>query len=147
MISSDYRRTLNKLRIRKPRPMATLKHKLDSLGVARFISVADVSIAYWQIPVHPDNVKRTAFVTNYGKYFFNRMSFGICNAPWLFTKMPQGTLGHIPELLLCIDDSCVLSATWESHINPLDNLFAALQAAGLTLKPSKIPFGPKLVTY
>ena len=51
----------------------------------------------------------------------------------LFTEMAQKTLGHIPELLLCIDDPCVLPATRESHIDPL--------------KSSKIPFGPKLVTY
>ena len=144
----DYRRTLNKLLIRKPWPMATLERNLDSLGTARFISVADVASAYWQIPVHPDHVERTAlFVTNRGKYCFNRMPFGVCNAPWLFTEMAQKTLGHIPELLIYMDDLCVLSATWESHIKSLESLFAALQEAGLTLKPSKMSFGPKSVTY
>ena len=127
--------------------MATLERNLDSLGAARFISVADVATAYWQIPVHPDHVKRTAFVTSRGKYCFNRMPFDVCNAAWLFTEMIQTTLGHIPELLIYMDDLCVLSATWESHINSLENLFAALQAAGLTLKPSKMPFGPNSVTY
>ena len=143
----DYRRTLNKLLIRKPWPMATLERNLDSLGAARFISVADVATAYWQIPVHPDHVERTAFVTSRGEYCFNRMLFGVCNAPWLFTEMAQKTLGHIPELLIYMDDLCVLSSTWESHISSLENLFAALQAAGLTLKPSKMSFGPKSVTY
>ena len=41
----DYRRTLNKLLIRKPWPIATLERNLDSLGTARFISVADVAPA------------------------------------------------------------------------------------------------------
>ena len=130
----DYRRTFNKLLIRKPWPMATLERNLDSLGTARFISVADVASAYWQIPVHPDDVERTAlFVTNRGKYCFNRMPFGVCNVPWLFTEMAQKTLGHISELLIYMDDLCVLSATWESHIKSLESLFAALQEAGLTL--------------
>ena len=34
-----------------------------------------------------------------------------------------------------------------AEINSLENLFAALQAAGLTLKPSMMSFGPKSVTY
>ena len=61
--------------------------------------------------------------------------------------MAQKTPGHIPELLIYTDDICVLSATWEIHVNSLENLFTALQAAGLPLKPSKMSFGPKSVTY
>ena len=86
-------------------------------------------------------------MTNRGKYCFNRMPFGVCNAPWLFTEMAQKTLGYIPELLIYMDDLCVLSATWESHIKSLESLFAALQEATLALKPSKMSFGPKSVTY
>ena len=143
----DFWRTLNKLLIRKPWSMATLERNLNSLGTTRFISVADVASAYWQVPVHPDHVERTAFVTNRGKYCFNRMPFGVCNALWRFTEMAQKTLGHIPELLIYMDDLRLLSATWESHIKSLESLFAALQEAGLTLKPSKMSFGPKSVTY
>ena len=131
----DYRRTLNKLLIRKPWPMATLERKLDSLGAARFISVADVATAFWQIPVHPDHVERTAFVTSRGKYCFNRMPFGLCNATWLFTKMTQKTLGHIPEpLIIYTDDLCVLSATWESHVSSLENLQLAYETAHSNLQ-------------
>ena len=74
----DYRRSLNKLLVRKPWSMANLERNLDSVGAARFISIADVASAYWQIPVHPDHIERTAFVTNRGKYCFNRMPFGGC---------------------------------------------------------------------
>ena len=46
-----------------------------------------------------------------------------------------------------MDDLCVLSTTWENHLKSLESIFAALQAAGLTLKPSKLAFGPKSVAY
>ncbi|CAB1109534.1 unnamed protein product [Ectocarpus sp. CCAP 1310/34] len=55
-----------------------MESNLDSVGSAKFISVADVQSAYWQIPVHPDHVERTAFVTNSGKYCYKRMPFGVC---------------------------------------------------------------------
>ena len=100
---------------------------------------------YWQIPFHLDHIERTAFVTNRGKYCFNRMPFGVCNAPWIFAEMAQKTLSHIPELLIYMGDLYELSATWENHLNSLEALFAALQAAGLTLKSSQVSFGPKLV--
>ena len=75
------------------------------------------------------------------------MPFGVSNAPWLFTEMAHKTLGHISELLVYMDDLCVLSATWENHLKSLESMFVALQTAGLTLKPSKLAFGPKSVAY
>ncbi|CAB1111964.1 unnamed protein product [Ectocarpus sp. CCAP 1310/34] len=50
-------------------------------------------------------------------------------------------------LLVYIDDLICCSSTWEGHISLLENTFQALQAAGLTLKPSKVQFGPKEVKY
>ena len=61
--------------------------------------------------------------------------------------MAHKTLGHIPELLIYMDHLCVLSTTLENHLKSLESMFAALQAAGLTLKPSKLAFGPKSVAY
>ena len=91
-----YRSTHNKHLIRKTWPMANLEDNIDMAGGAQFI-VVDVRSAYWQIPVHPDQVESTAFVTNSGKYCYKRMSFGVCDAPWLFTEMEHKTLDHIPK--------------------------------------------------
>ena len=44
-------------------------------------------------------------------------------------------------------DVIACSATWEAHLKLLEDMFYALQTAGLTLKPSKIHFGPKEVQY
>lgn len=61
----DYRRsTLNRLLLRETWPMTNMESNL-----ARFISVADIQSACWQIPVRPDHIERTALlVTNSGKY-------------------------------------------------------------------------------
>ena len=141
----DYRSTINKPLIRQTWPMANLEDNIDMVECDKFISVADVQGACWQIPVHPDHVETTAFVTNFGKYCYKRMPFGLCNASWLFTEMAHKTLGHFPGLLIFMDDRCVLSTTWEKHLKSLESIFAALHTAGLTLKPSKQAFGHKSV--
>ena len=46
-----------------------------------------------------------------------------------------------------MDDVIACSVKWEAHLRLLEDMFRALQAAGLTLKPSKIHFGPKEVYY
>ena len=46
-----------------------------------------------------------------------------------------------------MDNVIARSATWEAHLRLLEDIFRVLQAAGLTLKPSKIRFGQKDVHY
>ena len=50
-------------------------------------------------------------------------------------------------LLVYMDDVIGCSATWEAYLKLLQDMFRALQTAGLTLQPSKIHFGPKEVQY
>ena len=55
--------------------------------------------------------------------------------------------GQPSGLLVYMDDVIACSATWEAHLKLLEDMFRALQTAGLTLQPSKIHFGPKEVQY
>ena len=55
--------------------------------------------------------------------------------------------GQPSGLLVYMDDVIACSATWEAHLRLLEDMFRALQTAGLTLKPSKTHFGPKKVQY
>ncbi|CAB1098409.1 unnamed protein product [Ectocarpus sp. CCAP 1310/34] len=146
----DYRHTLNRNIIRKTCPMPNLESCLDAVGDALYITVADILSAFWQIPVAEEHVDRTAFVTHNGKYCFKRMPFGVANAPWLFQHVMSIALGHLgPDsgVLLYMDNLICINRTFETHLVSIEKMFAALQAAGLTLKPSKIQFGRKEVDY
>ena len=55
--------------------------------------------------------------------------------------------GQPSGLLVYMDDVIACTATWEAHLKLLENMFRALQTAGLALQPSKIHFGPKKVQY
>lgn len=46
-----------------------------------------------------------------------------------------------------MDDLICINLTFEAHRTSLEKIFAALQAAGLILKPSKNQFGQKEVDY
>ena len=82
VLLQDYRSTINKHYLRQTWMMANLEYSIDVVGGAQFISVADEQSAYWQISVHPDHVEFTAFVSKKsGKYCYNCMPFGGCNAP------------------------------------------------------------------
>ena len=50
--------------------------------------------------------------------------------------------------LLVYMDACICcSSTWEGHLRLLENMFKALQATGLTRKPSKVQVGSREVKH
>ncbi|CAB1111480.1 unnamed protein product [Ectocarpus sp. CCAP 1310/34] len=78
------------------------------------------------------------------------MPFGVANASWLFQHVMSIALGHLgPDsgVLSHMDDLICINRTFETHLVSIKKMFAALQAAGLSLKPSKIQFGRKEVDY
>ena len=62
-------------------------------------------------------------------------------------SLALANFGQPSGLLVYMDDVIACSATWEANLKLLEDMFCALQTAGLTLKPSKIHFGPKEVQY
>ena len=146
----DYRTTINKFLVRETWPMPDIESHIDTVGGDNFITVCDVQSAYWQIPIAPKDRHKTAFVTSKGKYVFKVLPFGIANAPWIFQRVISlafANFGQPSGLLVYMDDVIACSATWEAHLKLLEDMFRALQTAGLTLKPAKIHFGPKEVQY
>ena len=49
--------------------------------------------------------------------------------------------------LRTLDDIVCLNSTFEAHLKSLEQIFSASQAAGLTLKPTKLQFGQKEIEY
>ena len=80
----DYRNTNNKFFVRKTWHMPGIESHIYRVDGAKFITVCDVQIAYWQIPIAKKDCHKTAFVTSKGKYVFKAILFGIVNAPWVF---------------------------------------------------------------
>ena len=130
--------------------MPDIESHIDTVGGTKFITECDIQSAYWQIPIAKKDRHKTAFVTSKGKYVFKVLPFGIANAPWIFQRVMSlafVNFGQSSGLLVYMNDVIACSATWEAHLKLLEDMFCALQTAGLTLKPSKIHFGPKEVQY
>ena len=119
---------------------------LDQLGQSRFFSTLDLASGYWQIRVHPDSRKKTAFATPQGLFEFRVMPFGLTNAPSVFQRLMQKVLAGLnPEdgpdfVVVYIDDILVFSRTLEEHLEHLQMVIERLEEAQLKLKPVKCQF-------
>ena len=92
----DYRR-LNSMTVKDNFPAAHLLDSLQSIGScqAKYFSTMDLQSGYFQVPVAESAKPYTAFVTHSGLYEFNRMSFGLTNAPTCFSRLMSRVLQNL----------------------------------------------------
>lgn len=73
-----------------------------ALAGARWFSTMDLTSGYNQVPVAERDKAKTAFCTPLSLFKFNRVPFGLCNAPGTFQRLMQQIFGaqHFQTLLL-----------------------------------------------
>jgi hypothetical protein len=147
IIEVDYR--VNALAIKDQYALPRMNVCLDSLGQARVFSTLDANSGYWQIVMDEVDKVKTAFTCHRGLYQFQRMPFGLCNAPATFRRAIDVILSSVcwQCALTYLDDIIVFSATLEQHLHDLDRVLTLLHNAGVTLKLRNWQFFRDSVRY
>ncbi|XP_050920000.1 uncharacterized protein LOC127137591 [Lathyrus oleraceus] len=79
----DYRK-LNKSTQKDHFPLLFIDQMLERLARHSHLFYLDGYSGFFQIPIHPDDQEKTIFTCPYGTFAYQRMSFGLCNAPATF---------------------------------------------------------------
>lgn len=109
---------------------------------SNFMSSLDLSSGFFQMDIHPDLTKCTAFNNCYGMFKFLRLSIGLRSSPNLFLLlMDKVLLGLTFKSLLCyLDDICIISETIEQHLSDFHEVLNMSKSSGLKLRPTKCKF-------
>lgn len=146
-LCADYRK-INKVTKVDAFPMPRIDDLIDGLAGAKYISTLDLTKGYWQILVAKESIPKTAFTTPFGHYQFKVMPFGLVGAPATFQRIMNKMLGDIPQFTAAyLDDVVVFSATWEEHLEHLQEVLQRIKNAGLTLKTAKCSLGMEECSY
>ncbi|XP_037503481.2 retrovirus-related Pol polyprotein from transposon 412 isoform X2 [Rhipicephalus sanguineus] len=140
----DYRR-LNAITKKDVYPLPRIDDAVDCLHSASYFSSVDFRSGYWQIPMHPSDKEKTAFVTPDGLFEFNVMPFGLCNAPATFERFMDTVLRGLKwEICMCyLDDVIIYGKTFQEHNHRLSLVLECLREAGLVLNSKKCHFGER----
>ncbi|KAL2077722.1 hypothetical protein ACEWY4_027226 [Coilia grayii] len=134
----DYRK-LNSVTKKDAFPLPRVEDSLTSLTQSAWYSTLDLASGYWQVQMESADREKTAFTTPFGLFEWERMPFGLCNAPATFQRLMQRCLSGqlVDSTLVYLDDVLVFSQDFPTHLQHLEQVFQAVEKYGLKLRPEK----------
>ncbi|UYV64551.1 hypothetical protein LAZ67_3001165, partial [Cordylochernes scorpioides] len=144
----DYRR-LNIQTVKDKFPLPRIDDLLEGLRNAKFFTTLDLAHGYLQIPLTDKAKLKTAFITPDDTGQFERMIFGLANAPAEFQRLMHTVLGPLlnKKAFCYLDDVIIPAKDWREMIERLREVLERIRSAKLTLKPSKCEFGRREVEF
>ncbi|UYV81732.1 hypothetical protein LAZ67_20002148, partial [Cordylochernes scorpioides] len=144
----DYRR-LNIQTVKDKFPLPRIDDLLEGLRNAKFFTTLDLAHGYLQIPLTDKAKLKTAFITPDDTGQFERMIFGLANAPAEFQRLMHTVLGPLlnKKAFCYLDDVVIPAKDWREMIERLREVLERIRSAKLTLKPSKCEFGRREVEF
>ena len=137
----DYRK-LNSLTKKDAHPLPRIEDIFDTLSGSKYFTTLDLAMGY-QVEVRHEDREKTAFNTPYGLFQYNVMPFGLATALAAFMRLMTIVFNGMlySTCLAYLDDIIIFGATFEEHLNRLEQALKRLKTFNLKLKPSKCAFG------
>ena len=142
----DYRR-LNLITEPDHYAMPNISDLTSSISTSRVFSKLDLLKGYFQVPVNPDDVPKTAITTPFGTYVFHYSTFSLRNSGATFQRMMDQIFGHLPYCKVYIDDILVASENHREHREHLRSVLELLHTNGLVIRRDKCVFGASTIDF
>lgn len=137
----DYRE-LNSNTVPDRFPLPLIEDQVARLGGSHFLTCLDMASGFHQIPVHPESIEKTAFVTPDGQWEYLATPFGLRNAPSVYQRCVLKALGDLAYqyVVSYMDDLVIIASTIEQALERLETVLTILSEAGFSLNLSKCSF-------
>ena len=105
-------------------PLPKIDELYTKLQGHKIFSTLDLRSGYYHIGLSDSAKPKTAFViSGMGKYEFNRVPFGLAQAPVHFQKLINAVLADCNFTMGYLDDIIIFSKTEEEHLEHLEIIF------------------------
>ena len=123
-------------------PLPSIEELLIKVSSSSYFSCLDLKSGYHQVCLDPATKHKTAFTIGDRLYEYNRMPFGLKNAPARFSRLMTSVLSNLinVSVLVYLDDLIIIGNTIEQHIENLVKVLDILSKFNLKIKICKCSF-------
>ena len=122
---------LNNVTIPDRYPLHNIADFTSRISGSTIFSRLDMLKGYYQIPMAPEDIPKTAIFTPFGMFEFLCLPFGLRNAGNTFQRMMDKILGNLPYCFVYINNILVFSPDLPTHIQYLRDVLDLCRAHGL----------------
>lgn len=145
-------RALNQQLVDDAHDLPDVEETLSKLGAAPFRSLVDLCAAFHQLPVHPDDIEKTAFTCRFGQYCWTTAPFGLKTLPGVFSRLIEHVLAPSLEerhvfAVPYLDDVLIFSPTLDDHFRHVDTILRRLTESRLYVSRKKCVLVTKRLRY
>jgi hypothetical protein len=116
---------------------------------AKYFTTLDLKQAYHQIPLAKASKPLTAFCTDWKLYQYTRVRFGLATGAQVLTRILDKVFQDqkFDFLYHYLDNEVIYSESFEDNLEHLHVALECLRMAGLTVKPEKVVFAIKEISF
>ena len=147
-VTVDYRK-LNDVTIKDAYPIPRIDNMFHKLSKAKVFTTLDLASGYYQVRMHPDSRKFTAFSCEHGFFEYNVMPMGLSNACATFQRLMNTVLNELIGTIcfVYLDDIIIYSSSFEEHLDYVKIVVERLRNNRLKVKLIKCKIAQVKIEY
>ena len=126
---SNYR-SLNTVTVPDQYPLHNIANFTSGISGSTVYSKLDLQKNYYQVPVAPEDIQKTAIITPFGMFEFLRMPFGLFNAGNTIQRLMDQVVSDLPFSFVYVDNILIFSKNLSFHVNHLGRFFSSVVSMG-----------------
>jgi hypothetical protein len=150
-ICVDYRE-INKVTVVNQGPIPLLQDMISGVKGKPYMASLDLTKAYWQLPMNPEDAEKTTFICEEGTFMFLRVPFGLAGAVAHYQGALRDTISQIKlnnkqHMANYIDDVFIGAETYKDWLDALYKFLMKIREVNLRIGIKKSSFGGSSVKY
>ena len=146
-ICVDFKVTVNPCLKVDDYPMPSIEQLFKTMAGGKKFSKIDITKAFLNIEVHPDDRYLLTRNTHKGLYVSNRLMFGIASAPAIWQREIEKILANIEGVAVFYDDIKITGETDDIHLSRLEQVLQRLANHNLCINKEKSVFLADKIDY
>lgn len=134
-------KTLNRFILHKHFKMEDIRTASKLLSKDVYMATIDLKDAYFFVPIHKSCRKYLRFRFDGKLYEFTCLPFGLCSAPFIFTKLIKPVLAYLRSeghsLVAYLDDLWCVADDYVSCLNTITNIVSTIERLGFIINYEK----------